>query len=118
MSLGKGDPVPLPPDKGEYHIKFGTRAAAEGWQQLSAQATGNTRDAWFLMRTQPAPTVPNPRHHQLRGDLAYGKRGGEFCPQWQLEVTGGGRVWYLFDEKRQTCWVVYAGTGHPSATDK
>lgn len=118
MSLGKGDPVPLPPDKGEYHIKFDNRSAAVGWQQLSTQAKGNTREAWLTMRTDPAPAVSTPRHHRLHDDLAYGKRGGKSYPQWQLEVTSGGRVWYLFDQERETCWVVHAGTGHPNATDK
>jgi hypothetical protein len=118
VSLGKGDSVPLPPGNGEFHIKFGTRAAAVGWQQLTTQAEGNTREAWFTMRTDPASAAQTSRHHQLRDDLAYGTRGGESYPRWQLEVTSGGRVWYLFDEKRQTCWVVHAGTGHPNATDK
>ncbi len=31
--------------------------------------------------------------------------------------TGGGRIWYLIDESNRTAWVIYAGTGHPKATD-
>jgi hypothetical protein len=37
--------------------------------------------------------------------------------QWQYEVTGGGRIWYLVDVKNMTVWVSWAGTGHPNATD-
>ncbi|KUF19725.1 hypothetical protein AT728_05060 [Streptomyces silvensis] len=40
------------------------------------------------------------------------------CEQWQIEVTGGGRVWYLVDVPHGTCWVTYAGTAHPRATDR
>jgi len=37
--------------------------------------------------------------------------------QWQYEVTGGGRIWYLVDDATRTVWLTYAGTGHPKATD-
>lgn len=63
MSLGKGDPVPPPPGKGEYEVKFASRAAAVGWQDLCRQAPGNTLDAWIQMRTCPAPVVPTSRRY-------------------------------------------------------
>jgi hypothetical protein len=37
--------------------------------------------------------------------------------QWQYEVTGGGRIWYLIDPGKKTIWIRHAGTGHPKATD-
>jgi len=37
--------------------------------------------------------------------------------QWQIEVTGGGRIWYLVDDDARTVWLVEAGTGHPRATE-
>ncbi|MFI0941334.1 hypothetical protein [Streptomyces sp. NPDC021020] len=117
MTLGKGDPVPPPPGKGEFEVKFTSRSAAVGWLELCRQAPGNTLDAWLQMRTGPAPVVPTPRHHRLKGDLAIGTRNGKTYPQWQIEVTGGGRVWYLFDENAATCWLVHAGTGHPKRTE-
>ncbi|MFF0876176.1 MULTISPECIES: hypothetical protein [Micromonospora] len=42
---------------------------------------------------------------------------GRALPQWQYEVTAGGRVWYLVDDQTRTCWIKHAGTGHPRATD-
>ncbi|SFJ79348.1 hypothetical protein [Streptomyces pini] len=117
MSLGKGDPVPPPPGKGEFHIRFGNREAAVGWRELCKKAPGNTLVAWQAMRTGPAPVPPTQRHHRLKGDLANGTRNGKALPQWQIEVTGGGRLWYLFDEGEQTCWLVLARTGHPRQTD-
>lgn len=42
---------------------------------------------------------------------------GESFEQWQYEVTGGGRIWYLIDDLRRVTWITHAGTGHPKATD-
>lgn len=69
------------------------------------------------MRTEPGPTPQTPRHHQLKGSLALGAHRGRSLPCWQIEVTGGGRIWYLIDVKDRTVWVTYAGTGHPRATN-
>jgi hypothetical protein len=43
-------------------------------------------------------------------------RCGRDLPQWQYEVTGGGRVWYCDDDK-QRVWITRAGAGHPKATE-
>ena len=42
---------------------------------------------------------------------------GRLLPQWQYEVTSGGRIWYLVDEERRTLVMTYAGLAHPKATD-
>jgi hypothetical protein len=42
---------------------------------------------------------------------------GEQVERWQYEVTGGGRIRYLVDDRNRTAWLSYAGTGHPKATD-
>lgn len=41
---------------------------------------------------------------------------GRTLDQWQYEVTGGGRFWYLVDDETRTVWLTYGGTGHPPAT--
>ncbi|MFD7447285.1 hypothetical protein [Streptomyces sp. NPDC059909] len=38
--------------------------------------------------------------------------------RWQIEVTAGGRIWYLLDIERRTVWIDCASTGHPKATDR
>jgi hypothetical protein len=48
--------------------------------------------------------------------LATVVRGGRVLPQWQVEVTGGDRVWYLLDTEKRTVRVDYAGA-HPKATE-
>ncbi|MGH3888164.1 MAG: hypothetical protein ACRDSZ_16640 [Pseudonocardiaceae bacterium] len=57
------------------------------------------------------------RHHQLKGKLAYGEHRGQTIPCWQIEVTSGGRIWYLLDTDKRTVWVTFASTAHPKATD-
>ncbi|WP_129843033.1 hypothetical protein [Streptomyces sp. RFCAC02] len=117
MSLGRGDPVAPPPVAGEFDVRFATKDAVSGWQDLCRQAPGNTRRAWDEMRTNPAPFPPTERHHRLRFDLASAVHQGRELPQWQLEVTGGGRVWYLFDQEKRVCWLKLAKVGHPRKTD-
>lgn len=117
MSPKRGDRAAPPAGPDEWEIRFGTNDAAKGWDELCRQASGNTRRAWVLMRADPVPNPPTPRHHQLKGELAMGAHRGRQLPCWQIEVTGGGRIWYLLDDHDRTVWITYAGTGHPRATD-
>ncbi|MFD0066866.1 hypothetical protein [Streptomyces sp. NPDC056690] len=71
---------------------------------------GNTRAAWHWMRTDPAPAARTERHHRLKGELAR----GEAMDRRQIEVTAGGRVWYLLDV---TVWNDRASTGHTCIFD-
>jgi hypothetical protein len=116
MSAKRGDAVPPPALGNEWEIKFGSREAASGWQELVNKASGNARRAWELMRTRPGCDVDD-RHHQLKGDLATGTHGGRVLPQWQFEVTGGGRIWYLIDGANHTIWLQYVSLRHPKDTE-
>ncbi|SFE12423.1 hypothetical protein SAMN04487819_10853 [Actinopolyspora alba] len=57
------------------------------------------------------------RYQRLKGTPRTGTFEGRELPAWQIEVTGGGRVWYLLDEQRRTVWLTHAGTGHPKTTE-
>jgi hypothetical protein len=75
-----------------------------------------------------APTATKSRTpaHRARHDPALpgdGEKGpdghdarGKPFDHWQIEVTGGGRIWYLVDTDKATIWFDYAGPGHPKAT--
>lgn len=117
MSSKRGDRVAPPPTGDEWDVRFSTAKAAAGWGDLCAHAPGNTRWAWDLMRTSPG-TGETPRHSRLRGKLANGHYGGRELERWEIEVTGGGRIFYLLDKDKHTVWVEEAGTGHPKVTDK
>ncbi|MDQ2791547.1 MAG: hypothetical protein DLM60_01010 [Pseudonocardiales bacterium] len=117
MSPKRGDRAAPPPRQGEYDIRFADNQVAAGWEQLCAQTAGNTRRAWEAITTDPRPKPSSERHHQLKHTLATRAYRGRILEQWQYEVTGGGRIWYLVDDATRTVWLTYAGTGHPKATD-
>lgn len=117
MSPKRGDRAAPPRVGEEYDIRFDNGESAKGWEELARRAPGNLRRAYEAIRAQPRPTPATERHHRLRGRLATVLRGGRDVEQWQSEVTGGGRVWYLIDDANRTAWITYAGTGHPKATD-
>jgi hypothetical protein len=116
VSPKRGDRVPPPVVAGEWEVRFGTSEAAKGWESLCHRAAGNTKAAWALMRVDPRPPVDG-RHHPLKYDLATRTIQGHACEQWQIEVTGAGRIWYAIDDERRTVWVTLAATGHPKATE-
>lgn len=119
MSPKRRDRVAPPPVDGERDVRFATNEAIKGWQALEAEAADNLRVAWDTMRTDPGPGPgkPTPRHSRLKGSLATGCHGGRVFPQWQIEVTGSGRIWYLLDTEDHTVWVKDARTGHPKETE-
>ncbi|WTA20203.1 hypothetical protein OG365_20300 [Streptomyces sp. NBC_00853] len=117
MTTGRGDRAAPPAPEGQWDVRFADAASAKGWECLAQQARENAYRAWVMMRTEPRPVVETSRQHRLKGTLAHGIYRGQTCAQWQIEVTGGGRIWYLVDTARDTCWITFAGTGHPRATD-
>jgi hypothetical protein len=104
VSPKRNDRVAPPPRPGEWEVRYLTTEAAKGWE------------AYEVLRTNPRPPEDS-RHHRLRYDLATRKVGAQELDQWQIEVTGGGRVWYVVDDGAHVVWLTLAGTGHPKATD-
>jgi len=88
----------------------------KSWDELCRQATTSARDAFELMRSNPR-SPEDRRHTRLRGDLAVREFDGRELEQWEIEVTGGGRIFYLVDDRRHTVWVVYASLRHPKRTE-
>lgn len=117
MSPKRGDRVAPPPDPGGWDVRFATNEACRGWDELCRQAAANTLKAWTALRTRPDNPTPTPRHHRLKGRLASALHGGTDMEQWQIEVTGAGRIWYLVDPAERILWIRLAATGHPAETD-
>lgn len=117
MSPKRGDRVAPPPPPGTHDLRYATSEAVKGWEDLCRTAPGAAERAYRQITTDPCPVPPTARCHQLKGGLSHGLHGGQSLPQWQYEATGGGRIWYLVDSATRRCWMVHAGTGHPSATD-
>ena len=108
----RGDSVLRP---NPWNFVFLNRKVAVGWRNLLTQVPSSTDRAWVAITSNPLRT--DDRQHQLSGSVAQVRYAGRFLPQWQYEITGGGRVWYLVDEERRTLVMTYAGIGHPKATD-
>jgi len=113
----RGGRVAPPAGRGEWELRFATSEAVKGWEALCQQAAANTAAAWHELRTRPDHLAPTGRHHQLKGRLATATHGGVEMGQWQYEVTGAGRIWYLVDAAKRTLWLRHAGPGHPKATE-
>ena len=117
MSPKRGDDVSPPPVGNEWRLRFATNEAAKGWGDLCAEVPGNTRRCYEALRSNPLSMSHPDRQHRLRGRLTTAALGGAEYPQWEYEVTAGGRVRYLIDEPRRTVHLVYASTRHPKDTD-
>ena len=116
MSPKRLDRVAPPPVQGEWDVRFGTSEAAKGWDEPCTHAAGSTRRAYDLMRSDPLPPEDG-MHYRLRGSLAAREFSGRTLEQWQIKVSGAGRIWYLPDDDKHTVWVVYASAAHPKRTD-
>ena len=118
MSLHLGGPLPPPTGPDEWEILCGTREARTGWPELLRQAPHNVARTHQALRTNPAPVTETERQHRLRGKrLSTGEYKGKILPQWQYEVTGAGRIWYLVDIDDHRVIVMHAGPAHPEATE-
>ena len=92
------------------------RATSKGWEDLCTHATAKTREAYELMRVNPRPREDG-SHYELRGGLATKSFGGRSLEQWQIKVSGSGRIWYLPDDENHTVWIVLASVAHPKETE-
>jgi hypothetical protein len=104
-----------PPATGGWDVRFGTSDAAKGWEKVCAAAPGNARVAWEMITADPRERTD--RQHPLKGRLGTRMVNGQDMEQWQYEVTGGGRLWYVIDDQTKTVWLTEATTGHPKVTE-
>lgn len=90
MASKRSQPVPRPLKRAEYEIRFATREAQKGWDDLVATTRNAIVDAWdFLTRT---PLKRSETVHQLRSDLGYVRVEQIELEQWQYELPGGARI--------------------------
>jgi hypothetical protein len=107
--------VAPPPAQRGWDFRYGTSDAAKGWEKVCAAAPRNARTAWEKITADPRTRTD--RQHPLKGSLGTRTVNGDDMEQWQYEVTGGGRLWYVIDEKNKTVWLTEAMPGHPKATE-
>ena len=108
------DDVAQPPKANEWSIRYGTSEAAANWPELCKQLPGTTREAWDRMRQHPLERTDTQK--PLGGKLGSRIVAGRELPQWQTDLSSGGRIWYCFDEVGKTVWLMLASARHPGAT--
>jgi hypothetical protein len=114
----RGSKVERPIARGEWTPKFDNNAAAKAWRDLVNQREKSALARFWNIVVADPRAGPNPaRHHRLKGELATVTRGGRRLEQWQHEISGGGRIWFLIDDASKTVWVNIVSPGHPSKTD-
>ena len=112
------DEVAPPPRDGEWRIRYGANDVVDGWGALECEAPERLRWVWEQLRHNPRDRTNRRRQHRLEHNLSSRIVDGKELEQWQIEVTGSGRVWYVIDDEAKTVWVTLAATGHPGATDR
>ena len=104
--------VARPRKKAEYEIRFATRQAEKGWQDLLATQRNAVVDAWdFLTKTPCAESFTN---HPMKAELATVIRDGTAFTRWQYELTGGARIWFYVED--WTVQLIDVHTRHPNET--
>jgi hypothetical protein len=99
-------------------LRFATKSASEHWARLCNIAAGNCAEMHARLTADPRHRVNPDRHHQLKGELKSKPHGGRELEQWQYEITGAGRVWFLIDDTKRRVWLTEITLGHPSKTDR
>ena len=115
---GRGARVPAPPTGKQWDLRFANKKASDNWNQLCSAAATNCATMHAQLTEDPRQAVNPSRHHRLLGELGTGTHGGRKLEQWQYEITGSGRVWFLIDDDKRKVWLTHVQPGHPSKTDK
>lgn len=113
---GRGGRVPRPPVGEQWDLRFTSKGDVAAWDELCRKAPGNCAEMHDRLTADPRQARNPARHHRLKGSLAVGRHGGDTLEQWQYEVTGAGRVWFLIDDRRRRVLLTKIAIGHPSET--
>jgi len=122
-AAAKPSSIPTGPSREQaQHVPWTIRPASEQarkeWEQASDQEPLLMQAERERLRERPLDRSANPRRTaQLRAGLATRKVGGLTLPQWQHELTSGGRIWYCPDKDGRIIWVTKVALAHPKATD-
>lgn len=119
-------PLPRPLRPGDWVIVARTRKVHQDWLQLCNQAAGEAQRVYDKLQTDPT-YQDGDRQHPLEGAPGRAQWQGQAVRRWQIDVTSGGRIWYLVDEapvgagqRRRSGTVVIDQVhfGHPKSTER
>ena len=118
MAGKRGGKIPRPIANDEWTPKFGNNAAGKDWSEMaSSKLRPGLIKFWEIVTRHPRSGANPGRHHRLKGELATKILSGARLEQWQHEISSGGRIWFLIDDKNKIVWVTKVSPGHPSKTD-
>ena len=112
--MARDERVERPAKKSEYELRFASRSAQRGWNDLRASIRGPLTDAWdFLTRT---PLALTPTNYPLKGELSTVVRDGIAHERWQHKPTahGDARIWFYVDDG--VVYLEQVHTRHPNQT--
>jgi len=118
--------MPTPPGRhaaprgtvGPLTVRPASARAQKEWEQARAAEPELMSALGERLRLRPLDRSDNPnRTHQLRPPLAEKVVGAKRLPQWQHEVSSGGRVFYCPDRADRIVWVIRVELAHPKETE-
>ena len=102
---------------GEWTLRPAGEQARKEWETAVQSEPELMQRERERLVTRPLDRSDNPRRTaQLKAGLSHRLVGGKRLPQWQREVTSGGRLWYCPDKDARVVWIVKVDLGHPSET--
>lgn len=119
-------PVIRPARPGNWDVVARTTKVAHDWAQLCNQYAGEAQRVYDQLQTDPE-YQDGDRQHPLEGTPGRASFAGRQVKRWQIDVTSGGRAWYLIDatpfgggQKRRSGTVVIDQVhyGHPKSTER
>lgn len=106
------------PDPQPWTVKPASAHAHKQWQEAVQREPDMMSAERARLTEKPTFRGDNPRRtHQLKHDLAIRKVGSDKLPQWQHELTSGGRICYCIDKEERVVWVTKVALSHPKETE-
>lgn len=118
--------VRRPVRPGNWDVAARSKKVAGLWDELANQFAGECQRVYDQLQSDPMYDDGD-RQHPLEGEKGRGSFQGRSLRRWQIDVTSGGRVWYLVDpadsgsgQKRRSGLVIIdqVHPGHPKSTEK
>jgi hypothetical protein len=111
----RGDPPPA--SSRPWVLRPVSARAQKEWEEAADAEPELMAAMRERLRLRPLDRSDNPsRTHRLKPPLAEKLVGRRKLPQWQHEITGGGRVFYCPDQADRVVWVTKVELGHPRET--
>jgi hypothetical protein len=83
--MARDQPVNRPIKKSEYTIRFGSRAAENGWKELLAARRNQLVTVWEYLTINP--DLRSEVNYPFKGELGTIVRGGVTYERWQMKLN-------------------------------